>query len=133
MTPAEREVALDVLYDLQHDLGKHALLPLAMLPPEADEAAVRAALRTALHETRRGPSGVRGAAAIWAEAAAELSPVAPEVAARLRPTVEAALRWADAVDAPEAPDRAAARATVERMRDAIRAAIDAVERDEGRT
>jgi hypothetical protein len=133
MNRAEREAALDVLYDLQHDLGKHALLPLAMLPAEADDDAVRAALRTALRETRRGPSGVRSAAAIWADAADELSPVAPDVRARLRPAVESALRWEAAIDAPEAPDRAGARAAVERMRDAIRAEIAAVERDEGRT
>lgn len=56
---------LDLLGDLQHDLGKYVRLPLTMLPPGADWDEVRTALRHALLETRSGPDGTVPARVLW--------------------------------------------------------------------
>ena len=60
-----REELLDLLADLQHNLGKYIRLPMAMLGEGAGEEAYREALRCALLETRKGPSGVLSAQQIW--------------------------------------------------------------------
>ncbi|MEZ4432501.1 MAG: hypothetical protein R3F65_08820, partial [bacterium] len=52
----------EILDDLQHDLGKHLALPLRMLPRDASDDDVRAAARTALWRTRRGPESSTDAA-----------------------------------------------------------------------
>ncbi|MDD5309932.1 MAG: hypothetical protein PHU25_21655 [Deltaproteobacteria bacterium] len=67
----DREVLLDMLADLQHDLGKHVLVPVSMLRRGAGPVEVRAALEVALRRTRTGPSGVRPARAIWESFAAK--------------------------------------------------------------
>ena len=56
---------LDALADLQHDLGKYIAMPVTMLPIDATNADLRAAIQGALFETRRGPTGVRSARSIW--------------------------------------------------------------------
>ena len=60
-----REELLDLLADLQHNLGKYIRLPMAMLGEGAGEEAYRGALKSALLETRKGPSGVLSAQQIW--------------------------------------------------------------------
>lgn len=91
----------DILDDLQHDLGKHLALPVRMLPADADEATVRAAVHTALWRTRRGPSGVRDAASLWAEFRAALGEhLDPAAFAPLTVAIERALAWRSRVEGP---------------------------------
>ncbi len=56
---------VDVLDDLQHDLGKYLRLPLAFLPEDASQDALREAAVRALFETRRAGDRVEDAASIW--------------------------------------------------------------------
>lgn len=57
---------LEALLDLKHDLGKHLLLPLALLPRSADARTVRQAALQALTRTRRGRCGDCSARQLWA-------------------------------------------------------------------
>jgi hypothetical protein len=61
----DREALLDLVADLQHDLGKHVLLPVSMLRPGAGPCDVRAALEAALTRTRASAARTRGAREIW--------------------------------------------------------------------
>ncbi|MFH1529911.1 MAG: hypothetical protein ABIK09_04145 [Pseudomonadota bacterium] len=63
---------LDALADLQHDLGKYIAMPVTMLPADATDADLREAVRSALGETRRGPTGLRTAQSIWGGFLAEV-------------------------------------------------------------
>jgi len=127
----EREQLIDVLLDLQHDLGKYILLPLSFLPREATPAEVRAALRRALFETHKGPSGVRSAREIWTEfettmtgALGGYQSFAPVCA-----SVERALAW-EAIARDDSPvDRDAANADLAAVVPAVRNLIDEVNRD----
>lgn len=60
----------------KHDLGKYVAFEARWLPPEASDAELLEALRADLLQTRRGPDGSEGAAAIWAR----LRPTLPDCA-----------------------------------------------------
>ena len=119
------EATLELLLDLKHDLGKYLLLPLALLPKGADDAAVRDALERALLRTRtrqvEGKEQAQGAREIWQRFAAELSGsgLPPAALAELERTLERALQWEHALHAQAALERAA----VERDLGAVQAAI----------
>jgi len=122
----ESDLLLEVIDDLQHDLGKHLVLPLAMLPADATPAQVGAAARTALLRTRRGPGGDRSARAIWTTLRAELS--GAEHLPGWTPMVdviERALSWADRLDGPI--DRARLTTDLRAVKGAIRVLADQVE------
>ncbi|HKU38874.1 MAG TPA: hypothetical protein VJR89_12025, partial [Polyangiales bacterium] len=59
--PALREL----LEDLRHDLVKYVRLPLRMLPPDADAAALRGALECALLRTRESRTVTQSARELW--------------------------------------------------------------------
>jgi hypothetical protein len=69
---AELRAAADQITDLVHDLGKYVHLSARMLAPDATLGDRWSALREDLLETRRGPSGVQTAAAVYAERRAAL-------------------------------------------------------------
>lgn len=125
MTTTSLELA-DLLADLAHDLGKYLRLPLAWLPAEADEEAVRAAAREALLETRRRGAEVTPASALWEgflrDAGENLNEFAgwPDLVV----VVERALTWVDRLDGPL--DRAALAADLGAVAPAIRALLDEV-------
>lgn len=127
--PSQREELLDLLSDLQHDLGKYLRLPLSLLPRDADAAAVRTALETALLKTRRGPAGARAAQEIWEafleEARGRLSSFA--AFAPLEGAVSRALGWRRALEGGPAIDRAAVEADLGAVSAAIRALIEEVQ------
>lgn len=56
----------------RHDLGKYVCFQVRWLPEDADDDALRGALRDDLLRTRRGPQGEEGAAQVWAGFRAEL-------------------------------------------------------------
>lgn len=113
----------EILDDLQHDLGKHLALPLRLLPADADDAAVRAAARTALCRTRRGPDGATDAATLWADFRAELAPALAGAPGwrRLEGAVERALSWTARLDDPAPLDRGRLAADLTAVGAAIRA------------
>jgi len=65
---------VDAILDVKHDLGKYIRMPIAMLPEDATDTAVREALLQALRRTRVGPRGVRSARSIWDDFEAEVAP-----------------------------------------------------------
>jgi len=127
--PSQREDLLDLLSDLQHDLGKYLRLPLSLLPRDADCAAVRAALETALLRTRRGPGGTRNAQEIWEaflqEAGGRFCGFA--AFAVLEGAVSRALGWRRALEGDALLDRASVEADLGAVATAIRAILEEVE------
>lgn len=127
MVKADRDDLLDALSDLQHDLGKHLLLPVSLLPADADDRAVRAAARDALRRTRRGPNGVTDAATLWDDFRVEVGPLDGWPAATaLDEAVRRALAWDARLDDAAPLDRAALTADLGAVSPAIRALMDAV-------
>lgn len=118
------DATLDLLLDLKHDLGKYLLLPIALLPREADGRALRAALERALRSTRSQGGVTRSAREIWLGFDAELAAALPAGGrlGELRAAVERALAWERALGEPGALDRAA----LERDFTAVQAAIAAL-------
>ena len=96
---AEREAVLDALLDLQHDLGKHIRLPVAMLPSDAPPEDVRAALEQALFRTRTSAAGTQGARDLWRRFLAETRDGVGIDLGALRAAVAAALAWESALAA----------------------------------
>ena len=95
---------VDAILDVKHDLGKYIRMPIAMLPEDATDTAVRDALLHALRRTRVGSRGVRSARSIWDDFAAEVAPMLggePAFVA-LTEAVARALAWEEraAGDAP---------------------------------
>jgi hypothetical protein len=124
-----RQELLDVLADLQHDLGKYIRLPISMLPRDASPAELREALATALLRTRQSPRGTRSARAIWQEFETEAGADArayPSYTA-LEAAVERALAW-EMTAAREAAviDRAALESDLAAVSSAIRKLIEEV-------
>jgi hypothetical protein len=66
---------IDAVLDVKHDLGKYIRMPMVMLPEDAGEAEVRAAVLAALQRTRSGPRGDRSAREIWAGFRGEVAAV----------------------------------------------------------
>jgi hypothetical protein len=133
--------ALELLLDLKHDLGKYLLLPLALLPKNADDAALRDALMRALLQTRTrrvpaDPNGGNGgkhvsAEELWRDAAAELqrSGCAREALARIDAAVQRALAWQHALARQGALDRSAIERDLGAVQSAIAELIDEARRD----
>ena len=125
---ADRETVLDLLFDLQHDLGKYLRLPVAMLPAEAAPADLRAALAEALLRTRIGPSGTRSARGVWTAFLADLADRPGLDLEALRTSVETALAWETALEADRPlPSRSEILADLDGVTAAIRALIMEVE------
>jgi hypothetical protein len=107
------DTTLELVLDLKHDLGKYMLLPLALLPKAADEAAVRAALARGLLRTRsrRTAAGeeTQSAREIWQASLPELRAGAlPQAAlAQLERAMERALSWERVLQDGVAFDRVA--------------------------
>ncbi|MCA9525515.1 MAG: hypothetical protein KC549_04350 [Myxococcales bacterium] len=121
------DTLVDLLADLQHDLGKYLRLPLAWLPADAGDDDVREAAREALLATRRAGGRVHAAADIWQ---AFLADVQDDLAARagwppLVAAVARVLAWTPRLDGPL--DRAALQADLAAVSPAIRALLDEVE------
>ena len=126
--PAKREELVDLLSDLQHDLGKYLRLPFSLLPREADAGQVRAALEAALFQTRRGPAGTRGAREIWKtfldEAGGRLSGFA--AFSVLESAVLRALGWRRALENAAPLDRGSVEADLGAVAAAIQALLEEV-------
>jgi hypothetical protein len=129
---------LELLLDLKHDLGKYLLLPIALLPKNAGDAAVRDALTRALLQTRTrrvpaDPSATPhvGAAELWRSAQAELerSGCAREGLLRIDAAVQRALSWQDALASEAALDRSAVERDLGAVQRVIAELIDEARRD----
>ena len=115
---------VDVLLDLQHDLGKYLRLPLAMLPADADDDALREAARVALLRTRRGPDETVPAATLWAHFIAEAGdPAGTPAGDALIEAVERALAWAPRLEQPAPLDKGALLRDLSAVTAAIRALL----------
>lgn len=114
---------LDLLDDLQHDLGKHLRLPLALLPADADAEAVRTAVVDGLLRTRHGPHGTEPAEAVW-KAFLDAAPegwLQHRAAAPLLRAVEQALGWREPALAGRLLDRGEIQRDFDEVLTAIRA------------
>lgn len=125
----DRDSLLDLLNDLQHDLGKHLLLPVALLPATASPAEVRIAVLAALERTRHGPSGTVAAANLWQAFVADAGAgwPWPGAATALQAAVATALSWQSAASAGPVARQAVQRdftAVAEAIR-AVRAEVEA--------
>ena len=94
---------LDSLYDLQHDLGKHIRLPVALLPEDAEPSAVRQAIGAALRRTGQHQGKPKGAKIIWREFCAQHATQLEMYStwSGLVEAVSTAIAWEDALDQTE--------------------------------
>jgi hypothetical protein len=99
---------VEQLEDLRHDLGKYIRFETRFLPPDADAAALRAALRADLLQTRRRGDEIESAWALWRRLRPSLLDGDPGVTALDREV--AALEEASLDGPPAALAAAAARA-----------------------
>ncbi len=109
LDPDALEEAIDLVADLQHDLGKYLRMPLSFLPRDAAPGEVRDALGRALRATMRGPAGPRGARDLWGDFLAE-APAALQTTpdfATLTRVVEQALSWEAQLEGDAPLDRTA--------------------------
>lgn len=112
--PATDDPLADLLLDLKHDLGKHLVLPLALLPHDAPGSLVHRTALRALTHTRHGPMGAVSARALWQRFQSEL-PLEPKQHPRyveLERALTTALAWQHALQQAPTPavapaDRAA--------------------------
>jgi len=86
---------VDAILDVKHDLGKYIRMPIAMLPDDATDSALKEALLQALQRTRTGPKGPRSARSIWEGFAAEVGTALGKEPAfgAAAEAVERALAW----------------------------------------
>ncbi len=105
MTEDAREMVVNQLYDLQHDLAKYIRMPLTFLPSHATDTDLRDALRRALQETYRRGSEIVAADSLWREFLAELPLWVRQLEsfARLESAVTRALAWEHSVDDHDSP------------------------------
>jgi hypothetical protein len=125
--PPTVDAQLDLLMDLQHDLGKYIRMPLGFLPANASDEEVHRALDKALLRTRQTPLGNRSARDLWtafcAEAPAALKSQA--LFADLERAVDRALAWEKHALAQPGPlPRPALEADLNAVGPAIRALIN---------
>jgi hypothetical protein len=120
------DATLELLLDLKHDLGKYLLLPIALLPRDADAGALHAALERALRSTRSAGGVTRSAREVWHGFRAELGAALPpgQRLDALHAAVERALDWERALTAQAALDRAALERDFTAVQTAIAALID---------
>ena len=107
------EELLELLEDLEHDLGKYLRLPFSMLSSGADDAQLREALERSLLRTRGAGGCYTPAAQIWSEARAALcvtlasGQTLPPRYGHLTSAVDRALAWRDALQGRRGLDRVA--------------------------
>lgn len=129
-SPAARALLVDALLDLQHDLGKYIRMPIAFLPREADNSALRKALTKALRQTRSGPGGVHSARSLWHDFEREVGEALAGQPGYLQlvEVVQTALAWEAVLDDGAAVlDRPRIEAELGAVVTAIRELIGAVE------
>jgi hypothetical protein len=122
------EDLIDAILDLEHDLGKHIRLPVALLPENADDSDLRETVLRAIGRTRSGPRGMQSARALWEafvdEAGAALS--ANPAFEALHGAVERAIAWEGRAAAGEKLNRCALEADLAAVGARIRALRDGV-------
>ena len=102
----------------RHDLGKYICFSARWLPDGAPVEELREALRDDLLRTRKGPTGVTGAVALWAELRTPLIPAGIEAIDARMGRVAALAASLDTLDAPALAEAAAlARAVADELRD----------------
>ena len=104
--PGRTEI-VDAILDVKHDLGKYIRMPIAMLPDDAPDGALKEAILQALQRTRTGPKGPRSARSIWEGFEAEVGGALrgePGFAA-LAASVARALAWEERAAAAEPVER----------------------------
>lgn len=74
---------------LRHDVGKHVTFAVRFLGGEADDAALRLALREDLLQTHSSPAGVASVDDVWGRLAPELRAAASGAPAELVGSIEA--------------------------------------------
>ena len=128
----DKEVLVDLLFDLLHDLGKYLRMPVALLPESASSQQVRAAVEQALLRTRSGPDGSCSARWIWEHFLSEIGLALPHFAGweLLRKSVENVLAWEKKLDGLHSGDREAIMADFQEVPAAIRALIVEVRGEE---
>lgn len=122
LPPAQLNELLDILVELQHDLGKYLRVPLGFLPAGASDAEVRGALRRALLQTRTSGGHTVSARQLWERACEEGGTTlarAPGFAA-VEQAVERALAWEAALQQEAPVDRQQAQADLSGVAEAIR-------------
>ncbi len=72
--PEERETILNLLRDLNHDLGKYLTLALRFLPSDAGDSELSDTVADSLHRTRNHQDRHESAESIWHRYRAELDP-----------------------------------------------------------
>jgi hypothetical protein len=119
---------VDAILELGHDLGKHILLPVAMLPEDASEAELREVALRALGRTRSGPTGIRSARSIWEAFETEAGETLGDrpTFARLGKAVGRALAWEGRATAGVALNRRDLTADLRAVGERIRELLDEV-------
>ena len=121
----DADTLLDVLLQLEHDLGKYLRLPIVMLPREADQGELREALSRALLRTRVKDGVGVPAKEIWAGFRAELSAAGgSERLEAVETSVVIALDWETKLDKTEELDRAAIERDMASVGQAVRVWIE---------
>ncbi len=119
----DRATVVELLEDLQHDLGKYLTLALRLLPIDADVEALRAAATSALLVTRGGGAAGVSAEALWQHFVATAPAVWRSAAGGddLAEVVARALAWRGRLATLEVADRAPLEADLGAVATAIRA------------
>jgi hypothetical protein len=127
--PSQTEI-VDAILDVKHDLGKYIRMPIAMLPADAPDAALEAALLQALQRTRTGPKGSRSARSIWNAFSAEVAKALEDepAFAALGEVVARALSWEDRAAAGAPLDRGGVEADFAAVGERIQDLLDEVSR-----
>lgn len=133
MVQSSRDELLDALFDLQHDLGKYLLLPIAWLPADASHEEIREAALKALLKTREMPSGDRSAEELWRAFLAEVGATLEGLDAwpQLVAAMDRARKWQETLETSDAPpDRAMITADYKLVAESIRTLIEEFEHAE---
>jgi hypothetical protein len=104
----DREELLDLLLEIQHDLGKYIQLPIVMLPKSASDAELREGLERALRRTRLVGEEAVPARKIWADFESELTGTGHDARLEvIRGIVMKAIGWESKLDTDEEIERVA--------------------------
>ena len=125
------EDLIDAILDLEHDLGKHIRLPVALLPEDAGDSELRETVLRAIGRTRSGPRGTCSARALWEAFAGEVGGALASHPAfeALRGAVERAIAWERRAAEGEILDRRALEADLAAVGERIRALRKGVAHD----
>lgn len=113
----------EILDDLRHDLGKYIALPLSFLPADADDAAIREAIRQGILQTRRQGSSIRTAHELYVEFVDEVGHDLSHLPGWtvLQDAMSTVMAWIDILDDKTEPvDRVAAERELKAVSQAIR-------------